>query len=166
MTRFGLLVAMLLLLGGCFEDPLLPELKGRWSSEQLARIRSSLLTNGSASASEPNLKDVCRTQYVTFDKRAVTLHSDDRAKPFFMVREMRRDGSRLVLVGASPFMPIADFRVDLVVGNGEIRFQDISDIAGSFRDARSHQNEKARRLGTETAGEVFRLFFDLKSCRT
>ena len=165
MKRVVVFVPALLLLAGCFpENPLLPELKGRWAIEHGAKIRSALLNDSATSAAQVNTKELCRRDYVIFDKRAITLHSDGRAKPFFLAREVKRDGSRITLIGRVPIFGSDDSRIELVLRNGEIRFDDISDGRGRSIRHERFENDEARQVAVRTLGDVFRLVFDLKSC--
>jgi hypothetical protein len=166
MKRVGLFVPLLLLVAGCLqkEDPLLPELKGRWATEYAVKIRSAGSAGGPAP--QPSTQELCRTEYVTFEKRAVTLHSGGRVSPFFVAREVKRDGPRIILTGSVPSMGASDSRVELLLRNGEIRFDDVSDERGRSIRYQRFENESARQNGVRTVGDVFRLAFDLKSCST
>jgi hypothetical protein len=159
--RIGLLV--ILALAGCSpkDDPLLPELKGRWAAEAAVKLRSGLRPADKTPAST---QELCRTDYVTFGKRAVTLHSGGQAKPFFVVREVRRDRSRIILVGAAPVFGADSSSVELVLRNGEIRLDDVIDERGRSVRYQRFENAEAQQTGVRTIGDLFGLVFDLKAC--
>lgn len=163
MMRVGLLIPVLLLVTGCVqkEDPLLPELKGRWATEHAVKIRSIVADRP---APQPSMQELCRSEYVTFGKRAITLHSGDRVNPFFVARDVKRDGSRIILTGSVPLIGAGESRVDLLLHKGELRFDDVSDERGRSIRYQGFENESARQSGVKTIGDVFRLAFDVKSC--
>jgi hypothetical protein len=55
-------------------------------------------------------------------------------------------------------------QIELILRNGELRFDDIIDQRGQSIRYDRFDNETARRLGVSTTGDVFRLLFDLKPC--
>jgi hypothetical protein len=162
---FSLSVA--LLLGGCLaEEPLAPELKGRWAAPQAARLQLALLadrTGGLPPVAAPVDAD-CRVQYVRFEKRGIMLYKDRKVYPLFAVREVKREGSRLILAVSTPFPGGEAMTIELILRNGELRFDDIVDQRGRSIRYDLFDNDKARRLGVSTTGDVFRLLFDLKPC--
>ena len=83
-----------------------------------------------------------------------------------MAREVKRDGPRIILTGSVPSIGASDSRVELLLRNGEIRFDDVSDERGRSIRYQRFENESARQNGVRTVGDVFRLAFDLKSCST
>ena len=125
MRRPGLSIPVVLLAAGCVEaqDPLLPELKGRWATEHAVKIRA--VAAGDTRAPQ-GLPELCRTDYVAFDKRAITLHRAGKANPFFIAREVKREGRRIILTGGVPVLGSSDSRLEIMLYDGEIRFDDIA----------------------------------------
>ena len=54
--------------------------------------------------------------------------------------------------------------IELILRNGEIRFDDVIDQRGRSIRYDRFDNETAQRVGVSTTGDVFRLLFDLKPC--
>ena len=164
MRRPGLSSPVVLLAAGCVEaqDPLLPELKGRWATEHAVKIRA--VAAGDTRAPQ-GLPELCRTDYVAFDKRAITLHRAGKANPFFIAREVKREGRRIILTGGVPVLGSSDSRLEIMLYDGEIRFDDISNERGRSLRYQRFENPSAREIGVKTIGDVFRLTFDLKQCR-
>jgi hypothetical protein len=161
---FSLSVA--LLLGGCLaEEPLAPELKGRWAAPQAARLQLAFLADRTGGPPPAAAVDAdCRVQYVRFEKRGVMLYRDRKVYPLFAVREVKREGSRFTLNVSTPFPGGEPMTIELVLRNGEIRFDDVIDHRGRSIRYDLFENEKARRLGVSTTGDLLRLLFDLKPC--
>jgi len=156
-----------LLLGGCLaEEPLAPELKGRWVAPRAAHLQLALLADRTgalppvAAAADAD----CRVQYVRFEKRGIMLYKDRKVYPLFAVREVKRERSRFILNVSTPFPGGELMTIELVLRNGEIRFDDVIDHRGRSIRYDPFDNEKARRLGVSTTGDVLRLLFDLKPC--
>lgn len=164
MRRPGLFIPVVLLATGCVEakDALLPELKGRWATEHAARIR--MAATGDTRAPQ-GLQELCRTDYVAFDKRAITLHSAGKANPFFVAREVKREGRRIIFTGGVPVLGSSESRLEIMLYDGEIRFDDISNERGRSLRYQRFENPSAREIGVKTIGDVFRLTFDLKQCK-
>jgi hypothetical protein len=160
------------LLAGCIQSdaPLVPELKGRWAAPNASKLRYALLADRAQAplpmpAAAKSDTD-CREQYVTFDKkRGITLYMDQKVNPLFVVREIKRDGARLILAGNTPFAAGAQSAtIELILRNGEVRFDDVVDQRGrSVRHDRV-DNEQARRAGITNIGDIFRLVLDVKPC--
>ena len=167
--RAVLSLSVVLLLGGCLaEEPLAPELKGRWAAPRAAHLQLALLADRTASpppivaASDTD----CRAQYVRFEKRGIMLYKDQKVYPLFAVREIKREGSRFILIGGAPFPGGDTMTIELILRNGEIRFDDAIDQRGRSIRYERFDNQKAQRLGVSSVGDVFRLLFDLKPCGT
>jgi hypothetical protein len=164
---------MLPLLAGCIQsdEPLVPELKGRWAAPNASKLRYALLADRAQMpvpipAVAKNDTD-CREQYVIFDKKhGITLYMDQKVNPLFIVREVKRDGARLILAGNTSFAAGGQSAtIELILRNGEVRFDDIVDQRGrSVRHDRV-DNEQARSVGVTSIGDIFRLVLDLKPCR-
>jgi hypothetical protein len=159
------------LLAGCMQsdEPLVPELKGRWAAPNASKLRYALLADRAQMPIPAAAKSDtdCREQYVTFDKkRGITLYMDQKVNPLFVVREVKRDGARLILAGNTAFAAGGQSAtIELILRNGEVRFDDIVDQRGrSVRHDRV-DNEQARRVGVTSIGDIFRLVLDLKPCR-
>jgi hypothetical protein len=172
-TRFGLLIPLLLigpllLLGGCIpaQDPLLPELKGRWSAPNAAKLRYALAAERYANPPAPIASGDCRNEYVTFEKHGVALYMNGQVNPLFIVQAVKRDGSRLILDGNTPMVAGGHkARIELVLRNGEVRLDDVVDERGRSILYDRFENEQARRVGITTVGDVFRVVLDVKPCR-
>jgi hypothetical protein len=163
--RFALLIPLLLLNLGCLPvDPLVPELKGRWASDNIARVRHALLTYPPPAAPEAISDPGCRAQYVTFGKQFIAMHTQDMV-PLFAVREFKRDGNRLTLTGSASVPGGTTMQIDLLLRNGEVRFDDVRDQKGRSVAYERLEHEQARQAGVKTIGDVFRLVLDTKPCR-
>lgn len=180
MTRAGVLALSLLLLAGCMQDApsLFPELKGRWAPEKGAKARALFqVKDTSKPLATPSLKELCEGEYVTFDKHppgaefagAVALHRQGKRDVFYMVKEAKREGARIVLTGREPDRPLAgpNSRLEITLRNGEVAFADVSDQRGrSVRYDRFKTEEAVsqQRAGLSTIGDLFGSMLDLKPC--
>lgn len=177
--KFPVLIALSVLLAGCTDNPLLPELSGRWAPLKGVTTRLVLASNNSSvPVTPPNLDDLCRSEYVTFQKfnasrdfsGAVFLHRNDRREPTLMIAEANRQGNRITLIGREPFNPLVGTgaaRLELILRNGELAFDDIIDHRGrSVRYDRIKSPDPIRtyRAGIGTIGDIYRMLFDLKRC--
>ncbi len=166
--RLGLLIPLLLLSQGCVpgHDPLLPELKGRWSAPNAAKLRYAVAAERYANPPAQTESGDCRNEYVTFEKYGVVVYVNGQVNPVFMVQAVARDGARLILDGNAPIVAGGHkARIELVLRNGELRLDDIVDERGRSILYERFENEQARRLGITTVGDVFRLVLDVKPCR-
>jgi hypothetical protein len=178
-VKFPVLIALSVLLAGCTDNPLLPELNGRWAPLKGVTTRLVLASNNSSvPITPPNLSDLCRSEYVTFQKfnasrdfaGAVFLHRNDRREPTPMIAEVKRQGDRITLIGREPFNPLVGTgpaRLELILRNGELAFDDIIDPRGrSVRYDRIKSPDPIRtyRAGINTIGDIYRMLFDLKRC--
>jgi hypothetical protein len=183
MMRYGLVALSLLLLAGCgqSDSPLFPELDGRWAPERGAWARVLLAAKStSAPVAPPSVKDLCENEYITFDKFPwpstrnfignVTRHRQGQHDTIFMIATARRDGARIILTGQEPNEPLAGSgrtRLELVMRNGEIAFDDIVDQRGRsvrYDTLKIGDPISARRAGLNTIGDMFRLLLDVKPC--
>jgi hypothetical protein len=171
--RSVILAAFILLplLTGCsLDEPLAPELKGRWAAPNATKLRYALLADRTQQpVPVPSAMTVdCSQQYVTFGKkRGISLHIDGKIHPLFVVRDVKRERSRLILAGQAPLTAGGQSaKIELKLRNGEVRFDDIVDERGRSIRYDRFENEQARRLGITTIGDVFRLVLDLKPCWT
>jgi hypothetical protein len=55
-------------------------------------------------------------------------------------------------------------KIELILRNGEIRFDDVIDQRGRSIRYDRFDSETAQRVGVSTTGDVLRLLFDLKPC--
>ena len=166
--RIGLLIPLLLLNLGCVpgQEPLLPELKGRWAAPNAAKLRHALAAERHPSPPAPAAGGDCQNEYVTFEKRGVALYMNAKINPVMMVSEVKRNGARLILSGSAPMVAGGEkMQIELLLRNGEICLDDIVDHRGRSMIYDRFGSEEARRAGITTVGDVFRLVFDLKPCR-
>jgi hypothetical protein len=160
------------LLAGCgLDEPLAPELQGRWAAPNATKLRFALIADRLQDSTPiPTVEHDtgCSQQYVTFGKkRGISLHIDGKISPLFLVREVKRDRSRLILVGHAPLAAGSTAaQIELKLRDGQVRFDDIVDERGRSIRYDRLENERARRVGITTIGDVFRLVLDLKPCWT
>jgi hypothetical protein len=165
------LIVLPLLAGCSADDPLIPELAGRWAAPHATKLRYALLADRMQepppAPSAANEAD-CSGQYVTFGKKhGISLYMDGKINPLFIVREVKRERSRLILAGQAPLAAGGQAaKLELVLRNGEVRFDDIVDERGRSIRYERFENAQARRVGITTVGDIFRLVLDLKPCRT
>jgi hypothetical protein len=166
--RLGLLIPLLLLGQGCVpgNDPLLPELKGRWSAPNAAKLRNAAAAERYANPPAQTASGDCRNEYVTFEKYGVVIYMNGQVNPVFMVQSVKREGARLILDGHAPLLAGGHSgRIELVLRNGEVRLDDVINERGRSILYERFDNEQARRLGVTTVGDIFRLVLDVKPCR-
>ena len=163
------LLAVAILLGGCLQkdDPLVPELKGRWAAPNASKVRAAIMADRTSTPIPVavNHDTNCRDQYVTFQSHGISIHIDRKVYPLFAVKEIKRDGPRLILSGAAPVPGGHKATIELLLRHGEVRFEDIIDQRGRSIRYERFDNEQARRAGVTTVGDVFRLVLDAKPCR-
>jgi hypothetical protein len=176
-----LIASSLLLLSGCVQggdNALLPDLKGRWAAEKGARVRLAMTSNNpNVAVASPTLKELCESEYVTFEKSpsgsdagAVMLHRQGRREVAFLVVGVKQEGTRISLTGREQGPPMVGrgaVRVEFVLRKGEIVFDDIADERGRsvrYDHFKTDDAVRAQRAGVTTIGDMFRLLFDLKSC--
>jgi hypothetical protein len=162
---------LLPLLAGCsLDEPLAPELKGRWATPDAAKLRLALLANHTqAELPVPRARTAdCTREYVTFGKkRGISLHIDGKVYPVFVVREVKRERSRLILVGQAPVTASGQAaKIEFKLRDGQVRFDDIVDERGRSILYDRFEHEHARRFGITSVGDVFRPVLDIKPCRT
>ena len=162
-----LVVAPLLVACGMAEEPLVPELKGRWDT--LSKIKSERPVRASSQA-EPVASDPCRTGYMTFSKRKITMHMNGISIPVFHVADVKRDGQRLTITGGAVSgkdpSASAHGKIVLLLRNGEVRFDDIFDETGrSVKYERIPDGHPLRSKGARSLGEALGLVLDVKPCK-
>jgi hypothetical protein len=172
MRGFILSLLMVPLLTGCsLDEPLAPELQGRWAAPNATKLRYALLadrTQHPVPVSTAKNPTDCSEQYVTFGKkRGISLYMDGKIHPLFIVREVKRDRSRLILTGQAPLAAGGHAAtIEVKLRDRELRFDDIVDERGRSIRYDRFENEQARRVGITTIGDIFRLILDLKPCWT
>ncbi|MPZ36855.1 MAG: hypothetical protein GEU95_02135 [Rhizobiales bacterium] len=181
MKHMALIVLSGLLLAGCGQSagPLLPELKGRWVSDDSATLRFAQTTTGSGAPIAPsNPEEPCRSGYITFDKLpmdpefagSVTLHRQDGSVVVFLVGSASREGDRITMTGRPPNTPpVRRMQIELALRNGKVVFDDVLDRLG--RSVRNDlfpadDSPHAKRVSFSTIGDHFRATLDLKPCGT
>ena len=161
-------VLLVPLLAGCGADAPVPELRGKWFSTQIARIRAERIR---AMPQPPaTTADGCSLVHLAFRRQHIVYNWSGRETPLFWISEIKRDGWRVSLTGRGNFY--ADgrveprVRIDLQLYKDEVRFEGVYDEDGGQR----MQNEQLpfghplRRLGTYTIGDVIKSAFDAKRC--
>lgn len=162
-----LVAAPLLAACGMAEEPLVPELKGRWDT--LSKIKSERPVRVSSQA-EPVASDPCRTAYMTFSRRKITMHVQGTSIPVFHVADVKRDGQRLTITGGAVSgknsSVSAHGKIVLLLRNGEVRFDDIFDETGrSVKYERLPDGHPLRSKGATSLGEALGLVLDVKPCK-
>jgi hypothetical protein len=179
MKRVVLVALSGLLLAACMqvEGPLLPELQGRWVSDDGTRV--AMATTGSGAAIAPASRaERCERGYVTFDRLpmdlefagAVTLHRQGASEPIFMVGSASREGDRITLTGRPPNTPpFRRMQVELTLRDGGVVLDDVLDRLGrSVRNDlfQPDDSSPAERISFSTIGDHLRTALDLTSCRS
>ena len=164
-----LIVAPLVAACGMAEEPLVPELNGRW--DVLSKFKSDR-TVGMSSRAEPQpaAVDTCRAGYITFSKRRIAMHTLGIPLSIFHIADVKRNGQRLTLTGGmdSGKSPSASpqGKLVLLLRNGEVRFDDIIDEnARSVKYERLPDGHPLRNKGATTLGEGLQLLLDVKPCK-
>jgi hypothetical protein len=163
------LVTMLLLaplLAGCGKDeePLIPELKGRWDVLSYAKRQVQRASTAPQSVKADAKFDNCDASYVTFSKRGIAINVLGFPLARFPVTSARREGQRIILAVA--FDQSARGQIELLMRSGELRFDDILDDTGrSIKYERLPDGNPMRQRGATTLGEGFQEFLDLKPCK-
>jgi len=164
----ALLIVCAPLLAACsIEDPIVPELKGRWSApamikamEQRRRVEKASMKT----APPTTQQEMCRAVYVTFGKRAVRANVFGTLIPLFSIDSAKREGSRIVLTGrVNKDNAGSAATIELVLRNGEVRFDDIYDSTGrSIKYERLP--DEARGIGVTALGDLLGLMLNVKQC--
>ena len=162
-----LIVAPLLAACGGTEQPLIPELKGRWDMADPAKIQKMRAERGLRAQTTTADVDSCKVAYLTFSKHAVVMRMMGISLPLFPVADVKRDGQRLILTGGSDSSSLASHgKLVLLLRNGEVRFDDLLDEHGrSMKYARLPDESPMRRQGMTTFGEAFGMLLDVKPCK-
>jgi hypothetical protein len=165
--HIGALVLFAPLLAGCDDAPV-PELRGKWFSTQIARMRADRIR--SLPQPPSTTVDGCSLVYLAFRKEHIVYNWSGRDTPLFWITDVRREGWRVSLTGRGNFYADGrvepQVRIDLQLYKNEVRFEGVYDEDGGQR----MQNEQLpfghplRRLGTYTIGDVIKSAFDAKRC--
>jgi hypothetical protein len=162
-----LVVAPLLAACGKAEEPLIPELKGRWDIISLHKLQEARGTVGSGTR-QPNTSDNCAVSYVTFGKSRIVIRLLGLPVPVFHVIDTKVQGQRVILTGGmeANSKPSESGKLELLVRNGEVRFDDLIDERGrSIKYERIPDGHPLRSKGANTLGEAMQMFLDLKACK-
>jgi hypothetical protein len=166
-----LLLVPLLAACGKIEDPIVPELKGKWGSPGVAKAidqkRQARVEPASMKAvNSTTQEEICRVSYVTFGKSAIRVHTLGFGISLFEITGVKREGSRVILSGTTDRRdPGAAGKIELIVRNGEVRFDDVIDASGrSIKYERVPDGERVRGYGATTVGETLGLFLNVKPC--
>jgi hypothetical protein len=166
-----LLLAPLLAACGKAEEPLLPELKGKWAPPTTAQailtdqMRAQKVSNTGTPPKED--KNFCRILSVNFTKQRINMSLLGFNVPVFNIRDVKREGNRIIITGNadSDTSPGAQGKLVLLLRNGEIRFDDIYDQTGrSVRYERLPDGHNMRKHGANTLGDAMKLILDVKPC--
>ena len=130
--RTGFLATTLLLplLGGCMgDDPLVPELKGRWAAPNASKIRYALMAErlDAAGVGQGRSQLPGSVRHVRQMRHPAPYGPEDVSA---VMRDVKRDGSRLILSGNAPVPGASEAKIELLLQNGEVRFDDIIDERG------------------------------------
>jgi hypothetical protein len=163
------LVALAPLMAACgkMEEPLIPELKGRWDLVSLHKMQQAG-TVGSSRATQPDTSDNCAVSNVTFGKTRIVMRLVGLPVPIFHVVDVKVQGPRVIITGGmSPNAPPnQQGKLELLLRNGGIVFDDIIDERGrSIKYERIPDGHVLRSKGATTLGEAMQLFLDLKPCK-
>jgi hypothetical protein len=163
-----LVVAPLLAACGRMEEPLTPELKGRWDLVSLHKMQQAG-TVGSSRATQPDTSDYCALSNVTFGRTRIVMRLMGLPVPIFHVADVKVMGQRVIITGGMQPNPPPNQqgKLELLVRNGGISFDDIIDERGrSIKYERIPDGHPLRSKGANTLGEAMQLFLDLKPCKT
>jgi hypothetical protein len=164
----ALLIVCAPLLAACsIEEPILPELKGRWSAPNMIKAmeeRRRVEQVSMKTAAPTTQAEMCRAVYVTFGKRAVRANVFGNRIPLFSIDSAKREGSRIILTGrANKANAESAAKIELVLRNGEVRFDDIYDATG--RSIKYEPlPEEARGFGVTALGDLLALMLNVKPC--
>lgn len=165
MKRIAVAVLLTGLLTGCMGDrPLLPELKGRWAASNAAVVRYALLTRTPTEFPQPDATAVCRTDFITFEKKRIALHSRGETTALFSIRAFKRDGSRLILTGDTPLPSGKKTQLTLVLEGDTVRFTDIIDRDGRSLKGKQLNYKSAKRAAVNTVNDIFQPTLNVKRC--
>ena len=156
------------LLAACGKDapPLAPELKGRWASADLNKRAQSTQPRPVSAQVTQRADNDCSLHHVAFEKRGIVLHVLGIGIPIFEVSEVKRDRARLTLVGKADKTGGGRGTIELLLRNGEVKFDDISDERGrSIRYERLPDGHPMRKYGANSVGDAMHLFLDVTPCR-
>ena len=134
-------------------------------AKRIGLLRHALLTYPPPVAPEPVVNASCSTQYVTFGKQYIAMHRDGESLPLFVIQEVKRNGNRLTLTGTASVPGGSTMQIDLILRNGEVRFDDVRDQKGRSVLYERFETEQTRQVGIKTIGDIFRLVLDTKPCR-
>lgn len=163
-----LLLAPLVAACGKAEEPLIPELQGRWAppttSKAMEQPRVQQVSN--PPKQDPNF---CRILHVTFSKERIALNLLGIGVTVFHISGMKREGQRLILSGTpdGDKNPAAQGKLVVLLRDGEVRFDDVYDERGrSLRYERLPEGHAMRKHGATTVGDAFKQLLDVKPCPT
>lgn len=159
-----LLFSLSPLLAGCGsgEQPLVPELKGRWTSPQLVKVMRYANEADPLKASPGT--DACSATYVTFGLGYISTKFHGYGTPIYDVAEVKREGARVIVTGIERYNGRPG-KLVLLLRNGEVRFDDIYDARGrSIKYERLDNENRLRKYGATTIGEAMSLYLDVKPC--
>jgi len=153
---------------GKAEEPLIPELKGRWEVlSNLAKTQPDRVRVAGPAQPNASEKDYyCRVMYVTFSKHAITMHMMGIPLSLFHIADVKREGPRLTLTVADSAKSTSHGRLVLLLRDGGVRFDDLFDERGrSVKYDRLPDDHASRKHGAATVGEATQLFLDVKPCK-
>ena len=164
-----LALAPLLAACGAVEEPLLPELKGKWAPPTIAQamLSDQMRTQKVSATPAKEDKNFCRILSVNFTKQRINMSLLGFNVPVFNIRGVKREGNRVIITGNADIdtSAAAQGKLVLLVRNGEVRFDDIYDQTGrSIRYERLPEDHKMRKHGANTLGDAMKLILDVKPC--
>jgi len=171
-TVFAIMLVVAPVLAACgkAEEPLIPELKGRWGLVSLHKMQEARSTvgmgNASSNAPKRDTSDNCNISYVTFGQQRIVMRMVGIPIPVFQVADVKVLGQRVIVTGGADSNPSNHVKLVLLLRNGGVSFDDIIDETGrSIKYERIPDGHALRSKGATTLGEAMELFLELKPCK-
>jgi hypothetical protein len=166
-----LVMGPLLAACGQAEEPIIPELKGKWGApnflkaveQKQAKAQPAAMRSSSA-ASKP--EDLCRVAHVTFGKSAIRVHTLGFGFSLFDIASIKREGPRITLTTPQEGNdPASSVKIVLMLRNGEVRFDDVLDYRGrTLKYVRIPEGHRVQQYGASTFGEAVEMVLSAKPC--
>jgi len=170
---FATLLILTPLLAACgkAEEPIMPELKGKWAmpaflkavEQKQAKAQPAAMQSANVPAKP---EDLCRVTHLTFGKDAIRVHTLGFGFTLLEIASARREGSRITLTTpAQGKDPASAVNIVLALRNGDVRFEDALDYRGrTLKHARIPEGHRVRQYGASTFGEAMEMVLNAKPC--